>query len=256
MGRYVALLIGDSYNYFNIAGVPKHLDEYYRQYELEQLKGYIDNSSISKVDRVIAFSKNNTGKSQLYISSEIDSISKEIYEFETMEITANGLMRFGIYDREGNLKEGANSRITRAGKPAKCIWCHETGVQPIFREQQDHPAYLNAQAFKDSLAYFDKKLRAYQKIIWQNKLIKNKRLHTEMELAYISFMEPSLERISREWQLSRSDVKVKLQGLSTHVHEEFPQLGELYHRKDIDSLAPFQSLSAPVSVREKLLESR
>jgi len=251
LGRYIALTIGSSFNYYEIAGVPQQLQQYYERYALDTLKGYIDNSSISHVDRIISFSKEMTGNKQFYISAESDSITKEILEFETLEIMPNGLMKFGIYDSTGILKIGGDPKVTAAGKPAKCLWCHETGIQPLFRKQKDHLGYLTSKAFLDSLRLFDQRLRAFQKKTWKDKTILNRRLHVEMELSYIAFMEPSLEHISREWGIPLANVKNKLKHLKSHRHEEFDFLGDLYHRRDIDAIAPYKSLPVPESIREK-----
>jgi hypothetical protein len=77
--------------------------------------------------------------------------------------------------------------------------------------------------------------------------------HTLTELLYISFMEPSAERLSLEWNLSIAQVQDLLSGLPTHVYDEFPFLGNLYHRQDIEALAPFQGLAVSSRVREASL---
>ena len=75
--------------------------------------------------------------------------------------------------------------------------------------------------------------------------------HTFTELLYISFMEPSAERLSREWNLTLTEVQNRLTGLPTHTYDEFPFLGTLYHRKDIELLAPYPGLSVSDHVREQ-----
>ncbi|WP_298311589.1 hypothetical protein [uncultured Aquimarina sp.] len=251
LGRYIALTIGSSYHYYKITDIPKQLDDFKKLYTFDSITGYIDNSSISLVDRIISFSKNNVGNKQAFISEEIDSISKEIYEFETLEIMNNGQLKFGIYDRDGNLKDVADNQITRAGKPAKCIWCHETGIQPMFRKQKNHEKYLSYSKLQDTLKNFNNKLRIYQDSVWKDQAIRNKKLHTEMEISYIAFMEPSAEHLSNEWGITIEKVKQKVNHLKTHRHREFDFLGDLYHRKDIDSLAPWKVLEVSEKIREK-----
>ncbi|WP_299899460.1 hypothetical protein [uncultured Aquimarina sp.] len=251
LGRYIALTIGSSYHYYKIVDIPNKLQEYHTSYAFDTIKGYIDDSSVSLVDRIISISKNNTENRQAYISTEVDSVSKEIFEYETLEIMNNGQLKFGIYDHNGNIKDVADRTVTNAGKPAKCIWCHETGIQPLFSKQNNYPGYLTYPELKDSLDRNNKLLRSYQDKHWQDKEIRNKRLHTEMEISYISFMEPSAEHISNEWGISIEEVKTKLKHLKTHRHHEFGFIGDLYHRKDIDALAPWKSLEIPESMREK-----
>ncbi|WP_299313734.1 hypothetical protein [uncultured Aquimarina sp.] len=251
IGRYITLTIGSSNHYYKIVDIPKKLEDYNSLYTFDTINGYIDNSSISLVDRIISFSKNNTPKKQVYISTEVDSISKKIHEYETVEVMDNGQLKFGIYDQNGNLKDAANKEVTNAGKPAKCIWCHETGIQPMFRKQNDHKKYLSYQKLQDTLDYYNKQLRSYQDKHWKDKQIRNKRLHTEMEISYIAFMEPSAEHLANEWGFSLQEVQKKLKHLDTHRHHEFDFLGDLYYRKDVDNLAPWKVMNVPESVREK-----
>lgn len=249
LGRYVALTFGSPKHYYAIVDIPKNFDTYKRLYTLDTVKGYIDNSSVSKVDRIISFSQINQNK-QVFISAEIDAISKDTLEYETMERMSNGQLKFGVYDADGNRKTGAERHVTEAGTPAKCIWCHEVVVQPLHRAQNNHLGHLSYKTFRDTLTYFNNQLQNYQDTLWLDEKLKNKRLHTELELVYISFMEPSAERIAREWQMPLKAVKKKLSGLETHTHEEFPFLGYLYHRKDIDALAPHQVIRVSESIRE------
>ncbi len=251
LGRYIALTIGSSYHYYRIVDIPRKLEDYNSLYVFDSIHGYIDNSSVSLVDRIVSFSKYNSRKEQAYISAEVDSITKEIYEFETLEVMYNGQLKFGIYDRNGNLKDAADHQITKAGKPAKCIWCHETGIQPMFRKQKDHNGYFSFQKLQDTLSLYNKRLRSYQDSIWKDKEIRNKRLHTEMEISYIAFMEPSAEHLSNEWGMTIEEVQTKLHNLDTHRHHEFDFLGDLYHRKEIDTLGPWKVLEVSEYIREK-----
>lgn len=251
LGRYIALTIGSSRHYYNIVNTPKKLREYYSLYTFDSISGYIDNSSISLVDRIISISKSSSKNKQAYIAAEVDSITKEIYEYETVEVMPNGQIKFGIYDKNGLLKDAANTSITNAGKPAKCIWCHETGIQPTFRTQKDHDGYLSYQELSDTLDYYNKQLRSYQDSLWLDKKIKNKRLHTEMEVTYIAFMEPSAEHLANEWGISLQEVQNRLKHLKTHRHHEFDFLGDLYHRSNVDSISPWKVLKVPLHIREK-----
>lgn len=75
--------------------------------------------------------------------------------------------------------------------------------------------------------------------------------HTLSEILYISFMEPSAERLAQEWQISIEEVKVKLKSLKTHRNQEFDFLGELFDRNEVEKFAPFQSVPFPSSIREQ-----
>ena len=75
--------------------------------------------------------------------------------------------------------------------------------------------------------------------------------HTLTELLYISFMEPSAERLSFEWNMTLEEIEVLTNGIQTHVYEEFPFLGDLFYRDDIKDLGPFEGLEVSTSVREE-----
>jgi hypothetical protein len=250
LGRYIALTIGSPNHYYKIADIPLQLVDLKSQYTFDTLTAYINNSSISKIDREIQYSIHNNTPKRAFISAERDTITGEIQEFETVELMTNGLSRFALYDLEGNLKTVGEERVTRAGKPAKCMWCHESGIQQLFRKQIDIKNHLSSGDFLDSLKRYNRELRVYQDRVWQDSLIKNRRLHTEMEVAYISFMEPSVEQLANEWQISKRKVLKKVAHLKTHRHHEFGFLGNLYHRKDVDPLAPFSALEVPEYIRE------
>ncbi len=251
LGRYIALTIGSSQHYYKIVDIPLQLFDLKSKYTFDTLTAYINNSSISKIDREIQYSINNSTTKRAFISSERDTITGEIQEYETVEVMTNGLSRFALYDIQGNLKTEGDEKITRAGKPGKCIWCHESGIQPLFRKQIDVKNYMPAGDFLDSLQRYHQELKEYQDRVWQDAFIQNRRSHTNMELAYITFMEPSVEQLVNEWQMTKDEVLKKVAHLKSHHHHEFDFLGDLYHRKDIDSLAPFKVLEVPENLRER-----
>ncbi len=251
LGRFMALTIGSSYHYYKIVDIPEKLDDYYSLYKFDNLRGYINNSSVSYLHRIISYSNNSNKFKQGFISAEIDSISKTVLEYETMEVMPNGLLKFGVYDVNGQLKSSGNPNHTRAGKPAKCIWCHEVNIQPLFRDQKDFHGFSPYLALNDSLEKFNQSLQRKQDSLWSNKAIKDKKKHTLMEIAYISFMEPSIERLSLEWSIPKEKVTDKLKGFVTHRHHEFDYLGNLYKREDVDKIAPWKTLEVPSDIRNK-----
>jgi hypothetical protein len=249
LGRYVTLLLGASEHYYEIIGTPKTLTQVLVPYNLLPQKGYVDNSGVSLEHRIIQFSEQN-GFNQVFLSEEVDPVSGEIYEYETIELLPNGQLRFGIFDTEGNRKNNADAAHSNAGKPAKCMWCHESTIQPLFYINNDHAGFLSFTDFKDTLLGYRENHRIKKLALTNGVDFSQTQQHTLTELLYISFMEPSAERLSLEWNLSITQVQQLLSGLPTHVYDEFPFLGTLYHRKDIESLAPFQGLPVSSHVRE------
>lgn len=250
LGRYVSLLIGASEHYFAITNVPYDLNDILSNYQLNTDKGYIDNSSVSLKHRIIEYSNQND-LSQLFLSTEIDPLNDEVLEYETIEIMDNGQLKFGLFDADGIRKNIGSPEHTIAGKPAKCMWCHESNINRLFTLQNDFSGYLTYEQMNDTLTNFNNQLKNKQSFIASGVNFTNTQEHVQMELLYISFMEPSAERLSSEWDLSTYEVETRLSSLSTHTHPEFSFLGDLYDRNEVEQFAPFESLQVSSSVREK-----
>ncbi len=253
VGRYVSLLLGSSEHYYALIETPKTLEEITKNYKLKSEKGYINNSSVSNVHRIIQYSE-QTKFNQLFLSQEIDSVSGEVYEFETIELLKNGQLRFGIFDENGNRKIAADSKHTTAGKPAKCIWCHESNIQPLYKDQKNNKGYLPFLKLQQSLEHYRSqynidKIKSIDVLNYIN--YKQTQDHTFTEILYTSFMEPSAKRLALEWNLTEKQVLEKLKNYKTHQHIEFNFLGNLYHRNEIECLAPYKNLSVSGSIREK-----
>ncbi len=250
LGRYVTLLIGAPEHYYEITDLPNTLEEVLSPYVLLSEKGYVNNSGVSLEHRIIQFSEQDNLK-QVFLSSEVDSVSGEVYEYETIEIIPNGQVRFGIFDADGNRKNNASPTHSNAGKPAKCMWCHESTISRMFNPQEDFQGYLSYEQLQNKLINYNQLLTDQKALLLGGVDFSQTQQHTFTELLYISFMEPSAERLSEEWQIPLDKVQQMLSGLPTHVYDEFPFLGNLYHRKDIENLAPFEGLKVSSSVREK-----
>lgn len=250
MGRYVALLIGASEHYYALTEMPLKFTDLLNEYELLPVLGLVDNSAISEKNRILKLS-NQTGLKQFFIMEETDPETGEILEIETVDLMSNGQPRFGIFDVSGNRLNVATAESSEAGKPAKCMWCHESGIQPLISLQSTEVGYMTYFQTRDTLFHFRYALQAKQQEITTGVDYDQVTEHIEMELLYIGFMEPSAERLSREWNISLTGVNKLLEGYPTHEQEEFPFLGELYDRAMIEDLAPYQSVQVSSSVREK-----
>lgn len=250
LGRYVTLLIGISEHYYEIVDVPNELSTLLNKYTLKPESGYINDSSVSLEHRIISFSEQNE-LNQFFISIETDSENRTIFEYETIEILPNGQLRFGIFDENGFRKNNASPLHTNAGKPAKCMWCHESSILPIFSSQNDFTGYLTYLEFRDTLLDYRSSHNANKNALLDGVDFSELQQHTLTELLYISFMEASAERLSLEWNIPIEEVTNLLSGISTHTYDEFPFLGDLYYRNEIEPFAPFKGLEVSSSVREK-----
>lgn len=254
IGRFISLTINSSNHYYAITGIATSFPNFTKTKVFDSKKFAATNSTISNHDRVIYLpdSTNTDYKNDAYVAEEyngkINEVNAYITSYEVAEQMENGQFRFAIYDTIGKL---LTASYGPAGKPAKCLWCHETNIQRLFADQIDEPSYYGAEQFKYIIKRNNNKLTDYRNTLQSDIDFNKKQDHTFSELLYISFMEPSAERLALEWNLSIIKVKEKLAGLPTHVHSEFGYLGQLYFRAEIDHLAPYSSIKPPTAARDK-----
>ena len=74
--------------------------------------------------------------------------------------------------------------------------------------------------------------------------------HSFVERLYIGYMEPSLIKLSKEWNIPLPKLKEILNGKRTHLHQEFTFFGDIYFRDSINNLAPFKPSVMPFDIRE------
>lgn len=255
IGRFIMLTLNSSNHYYAITGADDNLTAYRSQFTYDSMKVAIIESAISNFQRKIEIGENNLGAKIGFDASEgHGSIFYETFhaeEHEVFDIMPNGQLRFALYGANGKLTTVAEPSLSNSGKPAKCLWCHEIRIQPPFKAQTAVAGYYSPEVFKSIVQQKSSVLDAYRNTLQADIDFKAVDDHTFAELLYISFMEPSAERLSLEWNMSVADVKAKLASLSTHVHPEFPFLGNLYNRKDIDPLSPYAYIPVPESAREK-----
>lgn len=250
VGRYVALLLGSSAHYYQIMDVPVHLAEIVDAYTLQPEHGYLNKSGIAKNHRVVSYSAAN-GLNQLFVSVEIDSVSKQVLEFETIELLENGHLRFGIFDADSNRINAANPIHSSAGKPAKCMWCHESKILPVFVTQDDYSGYLPFTDFQDTLNRFSAGLAQKQMALTNGIDFTERENHYKMELLYITFHFPTALRLSHEWNMTEDEVEERLSHLSRFSNPEFFYIGSGYIRAEVEPFAPYSSLAVSTSVREE-----
>jgi hypothetical protein len=254
LGRFIALTLNSSNHYYAITGVANNFSQFKEGKKFDAKQFAATNSKISLHDRIIDLpdSTNLNYLEDAYVANECDRKIKDgayrITSFEVLEQMQNGQLRFAIYDTTGVILAAAKGP---AGKPANCLWCHEINIQPLFFEQIDEPGFYGADEFNKIVATKTTKLEAYRNTLKSDLDFTRKQDHTYTELLYISFMEPSAERLALEWGITLESVNEKLKGIPTHIHHEFGYLGNLYYRDEIEVFAPFSSIRPPSSARNK-----
>ena len=130
------------------------------------------------------------------------------------------------------------------------MWCHEIAVQSLYNTNVDLAGFLTQQEFSAWISAYQSLLDNYRETRHGEIDYSKTQDHTYAELLYITFMEPSLFRLAAEWNLSETEVLQRLSGISTHSIAEYPWLGNVYHRKEIESHSPFPTIPVSDDPRE------
>jgi hypothetical protein len=254
LGRFIMLTLNSSYHYYAITGAKRNLAEFKEQFNFGNIQGAVINSSIAKGHRLVSFAQGNEINHIAFIAAEGEgSITNGTFqevEYEALDIMPNGQLRFALYDKTGNLKSSASPELTDAGKPAKCLWCHEIKIQSL-NVMESVSGYYTYEQFKSILEKEQNILDLYRTTLNSDIDFTKTQDHTLGELLYISFMEPSAFRLASEWSMIEGDVEAKLSELNTHTHHEFPFLGDrLFSRNDVDDFTPFEAARVPENARD------
>lgn len=254
LGRFVMLTLNSTNHYYEITGIPETLREFRSLYDFQQKRLLVVNSSISSVDRLI-----ETAEAESFVQiAHIGSESGQPFsagefmpiEFETIDVMPNGFLRFGLYGSDRRLKTFANEAFTSAGKPAKCAWCHEQSILPLFLA--DPVITLGNSLTREAFIQLQREqmevIRAYRSGLNTDLDFSKPRDHERTEKIYEDFMEPDAELLAREWGLSIEATQSMLSGIENHDRQGMPGF---YHRKDVDALAPYAVVRVPESAREK-----
>ena len=255
LGAFVSLLIGSSEQYYKITDAESDLSSKLNNYkDLEPIIFPVTNSLISKHTRVLKLYTNGQVKDWLFIAEEGegDFLNRTFKAkgFEVFDIMANGQLRFSIYDQNGKLISASPKDLSEAGKPAKCLWCHELYIQPLYTTNDSVAGYISQESFQGIVKELMFKLSLYRKNLKGEIDFSKTQDHSFVERLYIGYMEPSLIKLSKEWNIPLPKLKEILNGKRTHLHQEFTFFGDIYFRDSINNLAPFKPSVMPFDIRE------
>jgi hypothetical protein len=256
LGKFIALTLGTSEHYYRITGVPRTINEFKKLHGIDQNSWNfgVTKSSISDGHRLVKFSRDTALLKVGFIAEESsDSITGKSFHaelFECFDIMPNGQLRFAIYDESGNLISGAPKSLTEGGKPAKCLWCHETSIQTLFIDNIPVSGMLNNEEFLSMRDAIQDRLVRYRATLNTEMNFSNHPEHTLGELLYIFYMEPTLLYVQNSWQLSESQTLERLGNVHAEPFREFTWIGSVYRRALVDSLSLKNVLEIPFDVRE------
>ncbi len=260
IGRFVFLSLCSSYQYYALTGVSPSYAQFRARHEFAPRQVAIVESAVAHGNRLIEVGKGEGINSVAFVAFEgagsLQDHSFRKADIETLDLMENGQLRFGLYDLEGHLKDSTTPALTAAGKPSKCLWCHEINLQPPFRNVTDLEGYYSTKEFKDLVAGAARVIASYRKTLASKVDFKGLQDHSNAEDLYLSFAEPTADRLAAEWNIPLDRVKQLLasRNLKTHPHSERIDddvLGDnLYDRNDVDPLAPYATIRGPSDMRE------
>ena len=255
IGRFVAMTLCSPNHYYALTGADRRYEHAYARHAFARERVAVVESAVSHGDRLVEIAEGPAVASIAFVAHEgTGSISQDTFvaqERELLGVMANGQLRFALYDEGGALKVAADRALTAAGKPSKCLWCHETELSRPFSGRTSVPGYVSLGEFEELIASRREELRVARSKLASRIDFTHAQDHTYAELLYITFYEPSTERVARERNVPVARVREMLSGLPTHAHHEFDFLGpQLYRRSDIDAMAPYGVLEPPTDPRE------
>ncbi len=180
----------------------------------------------------------------------------QLAEHETIDVMANGELRFAIYWPDGHLSASADPALGAAGKPARCMFCHESRLSPVFTPHAfgESPTEPDGQQLLDRAAFL-RRVKGDNAQLWQFRLSEPRLVehrirdqHSQGELLIVGFLEPSFARLVSEWAVPEAMVAWLTKGLPTHheaVYHVDPAL--CFDRADVDSRSPYQVAKVPSS---------
>jgi hypothetical protein len=260
MGRFVFLSLCSSYQYYALTGVTPTYAQFRARHEFAPRQVAIVESAVAHGNRLIEVGQGAGIDSVAFVAFEgagtLRDHSFQKADIETLDIMENGQLRFGLYDLDGHLKGSATPLLTAAGKPSKCLWCHEINLQPPFSNVTDLEGYYSTRQFRELVARGMQVVAEHRRTLRSKVDFSGRQDHSNAEDLYLSFAEPDAQRLAAEWKLPIERVKQLLmsRNLRPHPHSasiDDAVLGdELYDRKDVDAIAPYATIRGPTDMRE------
>ena len=260
IGRFILLSLCSSNHYYALTGISRTYAEFRARHEFAPTQVAIVESGVARGNRLIEVGKNDSINSIAFVAYEgagaLKDHSFQKADIETLDIMENGQLRFGLYDLDGHLKDTATPALTLAGKPSKCLWCHEINLQPPYRSVTDLEGYYSTQEFSELVARARRIIGSYRTTLASKVDFTRLDDHSDAEDLYLSFAEPTASRLAAEWNLPKDDVQQLLAKRNLKTHPHSAQLGDevlgddLYDRNDVDALAPYATIRGPSDMRE------
>jgi hypothetical protein len=261
-GRFVLLTLCSANHYYALTGANPRYDAFRAVHKFDPMQVAITKSGVARGNRLIEVEHGGTIRTTAFVAYEgTGSISDRTFqkaEIETLDFMDNGQLRFALYDLNGHLKAHTTPSLTTAGKPSKCLWCHEIRLLPPGRNMTDVPGYLPTKEFVALVEKLMHTVDDYRGGLSSKVYFQHLDDHSYAEDLYLFFAEPTAARLAAEWAMPLEDVRHRLQaqGLQPHAAKDLSFMGgefagnNMYRRADVDPLAPYEVVRGPADSRE------
>jgi hypothetical protein len=255
LGRLVVLTLHSSWHYYAVTGAEPTLQAFLGRYGLGSAESFaVVHSGVARDHRVLRIKAASDVRDMAFVAEEGHGSLQEgtfaPVTYEAVAVQTNGQFRFAIYDQAGHLTAASPRELGAAGKPSKCLWCHEIYIHGLVTPTPDVSGYMTGAQFTSLVESCTRTLTAYRQTLSSEIDYDKKQDHSFSEYLYETFMDPPLYRLVNEWNMSLPEVTKRVARLTTHKAEESPTPEPAYHRADVDGLAPYRSVLVPSSVRE------
>jgi hypothetical protein len=260
IGRFVFVSLCGASQYYALAGTNPNFSAFLAKHKFDSREFAVVESGVAHGNRLVDAGTGPAMDDIAFVALEgsgrLRDASFHKEDIETVEFMKNGQLRFGLYDLDGKLKAHTTPALTDAGKPSKCLWCHELYVNPPFRNVTDLPGYHTTQQFRDLVTSRMRTVADYRKTLHSKVDFRKTQDHTNAENLYLSFAHPTAGRLALEWKMPLAVVMAKLstRALKPHAHSAVADdriLGDqLYDRDAVDPLAPYAAVRGPSDIRE------
>ncbi len=256
LGEFVVFTLGSSWHYYAITGAAADFEEFKKRFGNEYTTVFpVLNSEVARHHRLIKISANKNILKTSFIAEEgIGDLEKGTFKantYEVFDIMENGQLRFAVYGEDGKLKAASDRDLSTAGKPTKCLWCHEINILPLFTKTDALQGYLSPDEFQNIISLSNKTLNDYRRKLISEIDFTHKQDHALMELLYVTFMQPTVIKLANEWGENEAQLQSKFKYFERHDHHEYSFLKNMLIRTSIKSLSPYKTVLLPDSVWEE-----
>ncbi len=260
IGRFVFVSLCSVNYYYELTGTDQTYAGFLSRHTFLPRQIAVVESAVAHGNRLIDVGKGGSFGGIAFVAYEgpgsLKNGSFHKQDVETLEFMENGQLHFGLYDLQGNLERAATPALTAAGKPSKCLWCHEINLNPPFNNVTDVPGYYSTREFRELVANEMRIVASYRQTLRSKVDFRKTQDHTNAENLYLSFVQPTADRLAAEWNMPIDAVRqlLRSRNLKPHPHSASVDDGilgdQLYDRDEVDPLAPYTGVRGASDVRE------